>query len=215
MTYAEILAKLKTGQPLTPEECTELEKLSRPVDRFNDISEKKRVAESERDALKAKVTELETSKTLTEQEITDRFNEQFKELSGKVESLMGENQALKSFKEQAEIQAKVNRIASSESVKHVNAKFADAEYLGVLMSRKGVDIDNEEAVKTFLTELKTEKPEQFITTVKGGTGDSAKSNAQSQIAEKVEFKTPEDRTNYIEKHGFEAYEKVAGIVQGV
>ena len=56
MTYAELMSKIKKGEPLTTEEAAELDKLSRPAERFNEVSAKAQKLESD---LKAKEKELE------------------------------------------------------------------------------------------------------------------------------------------------------------
>ena len=90
-----------------------------------------------------------------------------------------------------------------------NTSFKDADYLSVLLERKGVDLTKEEDVKKAILELKEEKPEQFVVTVNSGSGAGGEPNNQGS-GEKPTFKNQEERVDYIAKHGFEEYQKITG-----
>lgn len=214
MTYSELMAKLKTGGALTPEEVTELQKVSRPVDRFNEVT-------AERDTLKEavknltdKTAALEVEKTNARQIVEDEFKTKLAALSGDNEVLKRDNEDLKKFKSDTEKMNVITNIANVDSVAHVGARFKDADYLALLLSKRGVDVTKPEDVKTALTAIKAEKPEQFVVVVDGGAGGDTSKNKSKTVQDgsdgKVEFKTPDERSAYIEKHGFEEYLKVAG-----
>jgi len=214
MTYAELLAKLKKGEALTAEEVTELEKTSRPAERFNEVSSQKQALETEVKTLKGQIAEKDAALALAGQESEDKFNAQLRELSGRVETLTGENQSLKTFKEQSEKQAKVNRIASVDCKEYTQAAFADPDYLAVLLDKQGVDLDDKDAVKAAITKIKTEKPEQFLVDIKGGVGAGGAGGAGGGVggAEKHDDKAPDfskmsadDRVAYIAANGWDAF----------
>jgi ABC-type transporter Mla subunit MlaD len=170
MTYAELMSKIKKGEPLTTEEASELDKLSRPAERFNEVSAKAQKLESE---LKAKEKELEQLKAqmLDEsQKLQDEVQRQLAELSGKVETLSAEKNSLLSERDDALKSLKVRDLAVNNPT---GAHFADPEYLKYLLNKEKVDLDNEEQVKSTMLSLKERYPEQFRVPAKGGSGAGA------------------------------------------
>ena len=207
MTYEELTAKLKRGEPLTEDEFKEFGKVTRPTERFNEVSAEKQALNDKIKELNTQIETLTAEKLKLTQQNEDDFNARLSELSGKLETLTGDNEQLRQKNEKYERLQKVTRIANGLCKEVTKATFKDADYLSVLFERNGVDIDNEEAVKSALTSLKEEKPEQFVISVNSGSGSG--SGAPNQTSgEKPEFKTMEDRTAYIEKNGFEAYQKL-------
>ena len=211
MTYAELLAKLKKGEALTSEEVTEFEKVSRPAERFNEVSGQKQALEAKVKDLEGQLASKDAELAVAKQESEDTLTAKTRELAGMVETLTGENTELKNFKAMTERQAKVNKIGTVDCKEYVEATFADTEYLAVLLERRGVDLDKPEDVKAALTALKTEKPEQFLVDIKGGVPASGKGDAGggTVVPEKTDFTKmqPEQKAAWIEKHGFEEYVK--------
>ena len=210
MTYEELTAKLKRGEPLTEEEFKEFGKVTRPTERFNEVSTEKQQLNEKIKELNTQIENLTAEKVKLSQQNEDAFNERLSELSGKLETLTGDNEKLKQANQRYERLEKVARIANGVCKEVTKAKFKDPDYLAVLFERKGVDIDNEEAVKTALTTLKEEKPEQFLVEVNSGSGSGSDAPNQTGGGDKPDFKTQEDRVKYIQENGFEAYQKLIG-----
>lgn len=167
MTYAELMGKLKKGEALTAEEVTELEKLSRPAERFNEVVTKAQKLESD---LKTKEKEVEglIAQNLTEaQKLQDEVQRQLAELGGKVETLSTENVKLSGERDGMVKSLKVRELAMNNPT---GAMFGDPEYLGFIFSRDKVDLNDSEQVKTALLALKDKMPEQFKVSAKGGSG---------------------------------------------
>jgi len=207
MTYEELTAKLKRGEALTEEEFKEFGKITRPTERFNEVSsEKQKLADQIKD-LNTQIETLNAEKVQLTQQNDDAFNAKLSELTGKLETITGENEKLKQSNSKYERLEKVAHIANGLCKEATKATFKDVDYLSVLLDRKGVDITKDEDVKKALLELKDEKPEQFVVSVNSGSGTGSGSPNQPS-GEKPEFKTMEDRAAYIEKNGFEAYQKL-------
>lgn len=215
MTYKELVEKLQKGEALTQEEFAEFGKLTRPTERFNEVAGEKKTLESTIAERDAKIKELEADKLAFEQKAQDAFNEKFSELSGKYETIAQENASLKAANAKFERMRDVSHIASTVCKEVAGAMFKDAEYLDVLLERKGVDITNKDAVKTAIEQIKAEKPEQFLVSVQSGSGTGTEppnggtgNNGKPQF-----FKTAEEKVEYIAKNGFEAAKDIP-IQQG-
>ena len=210
MTYEELVAKIKKGEALSGSEIEDFGKVTRPVDRFNELADAKRNLENEVKTLKDKVSALEAEKVSLVQNTEDTFNAKFKEISGVVETLTSENNSLKQYKAQMEKLQQVQRIANVDCKEFVEgATFKDPEYLATLLDRKGVELNDKEKVKNALLEIKAEKPEQFYVAVTPGSGTGSEPNNTS-AGTKIQFKSSAERMAYVEKYGFDAYSKVKG-----
>ena len=80
MTYEELVAKIKKGEALSGSEIEDFGKVTRPVDRFNELADAKRNLENEVKTLKDKVSALEAEKVSLVQNTEDTFNAKFKEI---------------------------------------------------------------------------------------------------------------------------------------
>jgi DNA repair exonuclease SbcCD ATPase subunit len=208
MTYEELTAKLKRGEPLTEEEFKEFGKITRPTERFNEVSAEKQKLNDTIKELNTQIENLNAEKVKLTQQNDDAFNAKLAEMTGRLETLTGENENLKQSNSRYERLEKVARIANGLCKEATKSTFKDTDYLSVLLERKGVDIDKDEDVKKALLELKDEKPEQFVVAVTSGSGTG--SGAPNQASgEKPELKTLEERAAYIEKNGFEAYQNLS------
>ena len=83
MTYQELMAKLAKGEGLTTEEYQELGKVTRPTDRFNEISGKKSELESQLKAKDDEIAKLKAEASDAAQRVDDELNTLLSELSGK------------------------------------------------------------------------------------------------------------------------------------
>lgn len=209
MTYEELSAKLKKGEPLTEEEFKEFGKVTRPTERFNEVSAEKQKLNDQIKELNTQIETLNAEKLKLTQQNDDAFNAKLSEITGALETLKGENENLKNANQKYERLQKVSQIANTTCKTVANATFKDADYLSVLLERKGVDLTKEEDVKKAILEIKEEKPEQFVVTVNSGSGAGGEPNNQTS-GEKPEFKTQEERVDFIAKHGFEEYKKLKG-----
>jgi TolA-binding protein len=208
MTYEEIVAKLKKGEALTAEDMVEFGKVTRPADRFNEISQKKQDAEAKLAEKDAEIARLQAEQTTQAQKIQDEAAAQMRELSGRVETLSGENTSLKQKQSNAEQLEKIRLIASTNVT---GAAFKNPRYLKAIFEERGVDISKKEDVDKVLTELKEREPETFTVSVKGGsgTGTTPLSGGGSASAEKSVMKwSDEEKTQFIAKNGGEAYQKL-------
>lgn len=167
MTYAELMTKIRKGEALTAEEVAEFEKLSRPADRFNEVSAAKQKAESELKEMQKKLEAIEAARVDEAQKLQDQVNEQLQVLSGKVEELTKSNNELTAERDMAYRKIRVNTIARDNPT---GALFGDPEYLGYLLDRDKVDIQDAEKLKSAMEGYKEKYPEQFKTPVKGGSG---------------------------------------------
>ncbi|NCA78111.1 MAG: hypothetical protein EOM90_17435 [Alphaproteobacteria bacterium] len=208
MTYEEIVAKLKKGEALTAEELVEFGKVTRPADRFNEISQKKQEAEAKLAEKDAEIARLQAEQTTQAQRIQDEAAAQMRELSGKVETLSGENTSLKQKQSNFEQLEKIRQIASTNVT---GAVFKNPRYLKAIFEERGVDISKKEDVDRVLTELKTQEPETFTVTVKGGSGTGttpASPGAATATDKPVTKWSDEEKTQFIAKNGGEAYQKL-------
>ena len=209
MTYEELSNKLKKGEALTEEEFKEFGKITRPTERFNEVSADKQKLNDQIKELNMQIENLNAEKLKLTQQNEDAFNAKLSEITGALETLKGENENLKNANQKYERLQKVSQIANTTCKTVANATFKDADYLSVLLERKGVDLTKEEDVKKAILELKEEKPEQFVVTVNSGSGAGGEPNNQGSD-EKPTFKNQEERVDYISKHGFEEYQKLTG-----
>ena len=203
MTYKEIMAKLKNGEALTAEEYADLEKDSRPASRFNEVSEGKRDAEAKLQEANDKIKQLEADALDAKQKVEDAVQSQLRELSGKVETLTAENGELKAAKTQSDTLLAVNNLARKNDLGVV---IKNPDYLAFCMQKASIDLNDTEAVKTFLTKFKEESPELCSVELKGGSGSGGGEPKDSNASGKaVKDWTNAERVNYIKENGESAY----------
>ena len=204
MDYKELAAKLKRLEPLTAEEVADFDKEFRPTYRMNEVSQKKaeietmlKQVEAERDKLKVETTEAT-------QKIQDEVNNQLRELSGKVENLSKENSELKTTKAQSETLLKATMLATKNDLGVI---FKNPDYLAYRSSKDGVDLNDTEKVKTFLTALQKTEPELFMVAVKGGagTGSTSTTTTEHENAKPVKDWSSTDKVAFIKENGADAY----------
>ncbi len=200
MTYAELMAKLKRGEALTAEEMAEMEKQSRPAERFNEVSAKVQQLEAQ---LKDKDKEMETLQSqLTDesQRMQDEVQKQLAELSGKVETLAAERDTLIKERDSALRSVRVREIAQSNET---GAVFSDPEYLGFLLDKAQVDVNDAEKVTEALMGFKENMPEMFKVDAKGGSGSGLGNQgaAQQQKTKPLKEWTDADKARFIEEGG--------------
>ena len=203
MTYAELMAKLAKGEALTSEEYQELGKVTRPTERFNDLSAKKAEAESELKAAKDKIAELEAAVTQAKQDTEDSFNARLGELTGRNEELTTELTELKASNKRNETLLKVNELSRKNDLGVV---FKNPDYLAYRIEKEGIDLADAEKVKTFLTGIKDNEPEMCAVNVKGGTGAGGGDAGANQPSTKpVKDWSISEKVNYIKENGEQAY----------
>lgn len=202
MTYKEIMTKLKSGEALTAEEYADLEKESRPAARFNEVSEDKRKAEASLQEANDKIKQLEADALEAQQKVDDQVQAQLRELSGKLETLTAENGELKSAKAQADTLLTVNTLARKNDLGVV---IKNPDYLAFCMQRDKVDLNDAEAVKTFLTKFKEESPELCNVEVKSGSGAGGNEPKSTGSGKPVKDWTPAERVAFIKENGEQAY----------
>ena len=204
MDYKELAAKIKRLEPLTAEEVADFDKEFRPTYRMNEVSQKKaeieamlKQVEAERDKLKVETTEAT-------QKVQDEVSNQLRELSGKVETLSKENSDLKMTKAQSETLLKATMLATKNDLGVI---CKNPDYLAYRASKDGVDLNDPEKVKTFLTTLKDTEPELFMVSVKGGagTGSTSTVNAEHENAKPVKDWSVTEKVAFIKENGADAY----------
>jgi predicted nucleic acid-binding Zn-ribbon protein len=203
MTYAELMAKLAKGEPLTADEFQELGKLTRPTERFNDVSAKKADAEKELSDAKNKIAELEAAVTKAKQDTEDSFNERLGELTGRNEELTSELTELRASNKRNETLLKVNELARKNELGVV---FKNPDYLAYRIEKDGIDLGDAEKVKTFLTGIKENEPEMCAVPVKGGAGSGGGDAGGSTPTPKaVKDWSLKEKVDFIKENGEAAY----------
>lgn len=215
MTYKELMAKLKKGEALTAEEMADMERESRPAERYNEVA-------AEKSDLAAKVASLGTENAQLKVDITtagqlkdDEYAEKLRKEIGAREDLAKENAQLKEFRDTAIRTSKVRQIAEIDCRTHAQARFKDPDYLDLLLSKRGVDLEDSEAVKAALIALKAERPEQFVVEVNTGASDdsSGDTNKQTKPAANDKHKsktemTADERAEFVREYGLDEYQKL-------
>lgn len=203
MTYAELMAKLAKGEPLTADEYQELGKVTRPTERFNDVSTKKADAERELKEAKDKIAELEAAVTQAKQETEDAFNVKLGELTGRNEELTSELTELKASNKRNETLLKVNELSRKNELGVV---FKNPDYLAYRIEKEGIDLADAEKVKTFLTGIKDNEPEMCAVHVKGGAGGGGGDAGGGAPNNKpVKDWSIAERVKFIKENGEQAY----------
>ena len=203
MTYQELMAKLAKGEGLTAEEYQELGKVTRPTDRFNEISGKKSELESQLKAKDDEIAKLKAEASEAAQRVDDELNTRLGELSGKNEELATELANLKITNQRSETLLKVNELSRKNDLGVV---FKNPDYLAYKAEKEGLDLSDAEKVKAFLTGIKDNEPEMCAVPVKSGAGTgSGDSAGGTQTTKPVKDWSSKERTDYIRENGYEAY----------
>lgn len=203
MTYQELMAKLAKGEGLTTEEYQELTKLTRPTDRFNEVSGKKNELESQLKAKDDEIAKLKTEVSEAAQRVDDELNSRLGELSGKNEELANELANLRVTNQRNETLLKVNDLARKNDVGVV---FKNPDYLAYRAEKEGIDLNDSAKVKEFLTGIRDNEPEMCAVPVTGGAGTGNGDSAGSASTPKpVKDWSIRERTDFIKEHGQEAY----------
>ncbi len=203
MTYQELMAKLAKGEGLTTEEYQELGKVTRPTDRFNEISGKKSELESQIKAKDDEIAKLKAEASEAAQKVDDELNTRLGELSGKNEELATELANLKITNQRNETLLKVNELSRKNELGIV---FKNPDYLAYKAEKAGLDLNDAEKVKEFLTEIKDNEPEMCAVPVKGGAGTgSGDSDGGTQTTKPVKEWSTKEQVDYIKEHGQEAF----------
>lgn len=203
MTYQELMAKLAKGEGLTAEEYQELGKVTRPTDRFNEISGKKSELESQLKAKDDEIAKLKAEASEAAQKVDDELNTRLGELSGKNEELATELANLKITNQRNETLLKVNELSRKNDLGVV---FKNPDYLAYKAEKEGLDLNDSEKVKEFLTGIKDNEPEMCAVPVKGGAGTgSGDSDGGTQTTKPVKEWSTKEQVDYIKEHGQEAF----------
>ena len=203
MTYQELMAKLAKGEGLTTEEYQELGKVTRPTDRFNEISGKKSELESQLKSKDDEIAKLKAEASEAAQRVDDELNTRLGELSGKNEELATELANLKITNQRNETLLKVNELSRKNELGVV---FKNPDYLAYKAEKAGLDLNDAEKVKEFLTEIKDNEPEMCAVPVKGGAGTgSGDSDGGTQTTKPVKEWSTKEQVDYIKEHGQEAF----------
>lgn len=203
MTYQELMAKLAKGEGLTAEEYQELGKVTRPTDRFNEISGKKSELESQLKAKDDEIANLKAEASEAAQRVDDELNTRLGELSGKNEELATELANLKITNQRNETLLKVNELSRKNDLGVV---FKNPDYLAYKAEKEGLDLNDAEQVKVFLTGIKDNEPEMCAVPVKSGAGTgSGDSDTGTATTKPVKDWSSKERTDYIRENGYEAY----------
>ena len=203
MTYQELMAKLAKGEGLTAEEYQELGKVTRPTDRFNEISGKKSELESQLKAKDDEIAKLKAEASEANQKVDDELNARLGELSGKNEELATELANLKITNQRNETLLKVNELSRKNDLGVV---FKNPDYLAYKAEKEGLDLNDAEKVKVFLTGIKDNEPEMCAVPVKGGAGTgSGDADGGTQTTKPVKDWSTKEQVDYIKEHGQEAF----------
>ena len=203
MTYQELMAKLAKGEGLTTEEYQELGKVTRPTDRFNEISGKKSELESQLKAKDDEIAKLKAEASESAQKVDDELNTRLGELSGKNEELATELANLKITNQRNETLLKVNELSRKNELGVV---FKNPDYLAYKAEKAGLDLNDAEKVKEFLAAIKDNEPEMCAVSVKGGAGTgSGDSDGGTQTTKPVKEWSTKEQVDYIKEHGHEAF----------
>jgi len=204
MTYKEMIEKLSKGEALTPEEVAELGKITRPVDRFNELAQKKAELEKALADKEKEIADLKTTSVTEQQRLQDEVNAQLRELSGKVETLSKENSTLLANKEATDRLLKVAKLARDNVT---GAIVKNTKYLSLRFDEMGVDLNDKEKVDEALKSLLSSEPEVFIVPVRGGsgTGGNPPSTGGVAPAKPVKDWSIKEKTEFIKENGADKY----------
>ena len=211
MDYKELMAKLKRGEALTPEEVTDFDREFRPTYRFNEVSQKKNELETQIKTLTDGNEKLKNAATEAEQRVQDQVNAQLSELSGKVESLTAENTTLKSKEAETSNLLKFTTLATKNELGVI---FKNPDYLVWRAQKDGIDVNDPEKLKGFLSEIKEKEPELCLVPANGGAGSGAQPPAHTDTKVPVSKWDVSTKVKYIKEHGNDAYLSLVKAEQG-
>lgn len=203
MTLTEIMAKLAKGEPITNEEYVELGKLTRPTERFNEVSGKKSELENSLKEAQNKIAELEAAVVAAKQTSDDELNTRLGELSGRNEELTTALTKAEADLKQANTLLKVGEISRKNDLGVV---FKNPDYLAFRVAKEGIDLNDADKVKAFLTGIKDNEPEMCTVAVKGGAGTGGgDSTGGTQSTKPLNKWSDSEKSAYITENGYDAY----------
>jgi hypothetical protein len=208
MNIKDVLKKVAEGKELTKEEKDFLssyeensgdgkipkERLDREIAKRKDVETKLAETSEALEEIKGRMEELET-KGMPEK---DKLTKDMAKLAKQVETLTGERDGLKADLDGMKFSGTVAKLAAENN-------FTDPEYLGYLVKSKKLAVDDPEAVKTFVGDLKKSSPKLFKVDTSSGAGTQQAGSGSSST--KAGLKTVEEKVAFIKEHGAEAFEK--------
>jgi len=173
MNVKEILKKIAEGKEISKEEKDFLasydpenadgkipkERLDREIAKRKEFETKLSEANTALDDLKAKVEEIE-AKGMPEK---DKLAKESAKLAKQIETLIKERDDTKGEIENMKFSASIAKIAGEHF-------FTDPEYLGYVVKSRKIAVEDAEAVKSFIGELKTSSPKLFKADAASGSG---------------------------------------------
>ena len=185
MSIKVILSKIVNGESLTEEEKKiiadydpENDESRIPKTRLNQKISELKEANERADSLDKKVRELEDEiEELKNQNLSDADKnkaaqeKELNKLKSQIDSLTKERDEARSSLERSERSVRIAEIASKHG-------FADKGYLDYLTSSKGIDLNDDGAISSFMKELSSGSPELFRSTAKPGGGTSGSDAAK-------------------------------------
>lgn len=192
MDIKEILKKIAEGKTLTDSErdfagTYEPEQTDRiPKSRLDAEIAKKKDAEKKADDLQSKLDELTDKVDELESKGLSNADKLKKEHDKEIARLNKQIADLTHDRDQANAQLAARDLTATVSKIAGNYKFDNPEYLEYLISKKGIDLKDEIAVKNFMKELETAVPTHFQSDAKSGSGSKPDQDAgnESAVAEK-------------------------------
>lgn len=162
MKIKDILKKVLAGEELNALDKAELEQFDPGKDAAALAQAQMELAE-----LKKKQEEAESAKLTETEKLTKRAEKAEADLAKKTKELADAEAAHSATK------AEFGRLQRSTRIAKLAAESGctDPDYLDFMATKKGVDLDKEDAVKPFLDELKSSSPASFKAEIKPGTGD--------------------------------------------
>ena len=201
MQIKEVLKKVSEGAELSAEEKAFLasydpesggngripkERLDQEIAKFKAEKERADKLDSELAELKEKVEELENSGKSEADKAKAAAEKELAKLQKQVETLTRERDEAKESFAKSERVARIGAIASK-------FKFTNADYLDFLAASKKIDLNDEDAVTEFMTELGKASPELFASTARSGGGTTGAGNEPSGVQQRISelLKKPE------------------------
>lgn len=211
MDYKELMAKIKRGEALTQEEIADFDREFRPTYRFNEVSQKKSELESQIKTMTEENEKLKIAATEAEQRVQDQVNAQLSELSGKVETLTAENNELRTKASETSNLLKFTTLATKNELGVI---FKNPDYLVWKAQKEGVDVNDPEKLKGFLSEVKEKEPELCLVPVNGGSGSGNQPPAHAEVKTPVSQWDVATKVKYIKENGNDAYLNLVRNEQG-
>lgn len=188
MDIKEILKKIAEGKTLTDEEKEFIGKFDPestdriPKSRLDAEIAKKKEAEKKADdlqqqvdALTEKVENLEANGLSEADKAKKESEKQLSKLQKQVETLTAERDEARKQLTARDFTAEVGKLASAH-------KFDNPEYLEYLITKKQLDLKDEDAVSAFFKELETSAPSHFQSDAHPGSGSGPGKETPSNAA---------------------------------